>query len=399
MNRPLLVILSAVTLDAIGIGLIFPILPGLLKELASSGEVSTLYGLILAVYAAMQFLFAPILGVMSDRYGRRPVLLVSLAGAALDYVVMALAPQLWLLVLSRAVAGITSANMAVATAYITDITPEAERAQRFGWFHAMFGIGFIVGPVLGGALGDWWIRAPFFAAALLNGLNFALALFVLPESRAPRPPQRFDWASLDPFQPLRWALAFRALLPMIAVFVLFNFVGQIYGTVWALYGGEQLGWNGLWVGLSLGAYGLLHAGVQALLPGPLTRRLGERTTLIFGVACETVALAAVALGNSGWVVFAVMPLFALGGVGVPALQSLMTAEVDADRQGRLQGVLASLVSLSAVFGPLFFSGAYFALKPYWPGAVWLVAGAVYVLALPLMLGLRRRPGGTGRAPS
>jgi DHA1 family tetracycline resistance protein-like MFS transporter len=390
LNKALLVILGAVTLDAIGIGLIFPILPGLLKELAHAGEVSALYGVILAIYAAMQFLFSPILGVMSDRYGRRPVLLVSLAGAALDYVVMALAPALWLLVVSRAIAGLTSANMAVATAYITDITPEGERARRFGYFHAMFGIGFIVGPVLGGALGDWWIRAPFFAAALLNAANFALALFVLPETHRPAAPARFDWSALNPFQPLRWALSFRALLPMIAVFVIFNFVGQIYGTVWALYGGEQLDWSGLWIGISLGAYGLLHALVQALLPGPVSERLGERATLILGIACETVALAAVAVTGSGWVVFAVMPLFALGGVGVPALQSLMTAVGVAGRQGLLQGVLAAVGRVSAVAGPLFFSEAYLALKPYWPGGIWMVGGAIYVLTLPLLLSLRPR---------
>ena len=183
MNKALIIILSTVALDAVGIGLIFPILPALLREVTHSGQVDLLYGVMLAIYAAMQFLFSPALGMLSDRFGRRPVLLVSLAGAAIDYLIMAFAPSLWLLVAGRAIAGITSANMAVATAYLTDITPEAQRAQRFGLFHAMFGIGFIIGPILGGVLGDFWVRAPFIAAALLNGINFALALFVLPESR------------------------------------------------------------------------------------------------------------------------------------------------------------------------------------------------------------------------
>ena len=154
----------------------------------------------LALYSACQFLFSPILGVLSDRFGRRPVLLISLAGAAIDYLIMAFAPELWMLVLGRAIAGITSANMAVATAYITDISTEEERAQRFGLFHAMFGIGFIIGPVLGGVLGDYWVRAPFIAAAVLNGVNFALALFVLPESRKGQPDAKFDLGRAQPVQ-------------------------------------------------------------------------------------------------------------------------------------------------------------------------------------------------------
>src|ERR1044071_6461905 len=173
MNKALVVILAAVTLDAVGIGLIFPILPALLRDVAHTAEVAPLFGLMLALYSAMQFLFSPVLGVLSDRYGRRPVLLVSLAGAAIDYLIMAFAPELWMLVLGRAIAGVTSANMAVATAYITDITTEDERAKRFGYFHAMFGIGFIIGPVIGGILGDIWVRAPFLVAAGLNAVNFA----------------------------------------------------------------------------------------------------------------------------------------------------------------------------------------------------------------------------------
>ncbi|MEO9296590.1 TCR/Tet family MFS transporter [Devosia alba] len=391
MNRALVVILTAVTLDAVGIGLIFPILPALLRDVGHISEVATLLGIMLALYSACQFLFSPILGVLSDRFGRRPVLLISLAGAAIDYLVMALAPELWMLVLGRAVSGVTSANMAVATAYITDISSEGERAKRFGLFHAMFGIGFIIGPVLGGLLGDYWVRAPFVAAALLNGLNFALALFVLPESRPGQPGARFDLDTLNPFKPLRWAFSFAALIPLMVIFVIMNFVGTMYGTMWALFSEDSFQWNGLTIGLSLGAFGVFHAGAQAFLTGPAVAMLGERWALIIGMGCELTALIVLGFATQGWVLFALAPLFALGGIGMPALQSLVTTQVGPDKQGQLQGVLASLVSLAAVGGPLFFSFVYFGIRNEWPGLIWIVGAAIYLLALPLMLGIRRRP--------
>jgi len=390
VNKALIVILAAVTLDAVGIGLIFPILPALLRDVGHVTEVATLLGVMLALYSACQFLFSPILGVLSDRFGRRPVLLLSLAGAAIDYLIMAFAPQLWMLVLGRAISGITSANMAVATAYITDISTEEERARRFGLFHAMFGIGFIIGPVLGGILGDFWVRAPFIAAALLNAVNFALALFVLPESRPGQKGAGFTWDALNPFKPLKWALTFSALIPMMAIFVIMNFVGTMYGTIWAMFGEDTFQWSGLMIGLSLGAFGVFHAGAQAFLTGPAVARLGERWALIVGMGCELTALVVVGFATQGWILFALAPLFALGGIGMPALQSLTTRQVGPDKQGQLQGVLASLVSLAAVFGPLFFSLVYFAARGTWPGLIWIVGAAIYLLALPLMLGLRRR---------
>lgn len=389
LNKPLIVILAAVMLDAVGIGLIFPILPGLLREVAHLFDIAPLYGAMLSVYALMQFVFAPVLGALSDRFGRRPVLLISLAGAALDYLLMALTPYMWVLFIGRAIAGLTSANMAVASAYITDISDEDKRAQRFGYMHAMFGIGFIVGPVLGGLLGEFWIRAPFVLAAVLNFANFALAYFVLPESRKGQS-QGFEWRQLNPLRPLKWALGMKVLMPFLAVFVILNFVGQVYGSVWVLYGEDALGWSPLLVGLSLAFYGALHALAQMTLPGPAVRRFGERATLLIGLAAEITGLIGFAIIGQGWAAYALMPLFALGGIGVPALQSLTTRAVDADHQGRLQGVLTSLMSLTAVFGPLVFTGGYFASKDWWLGSVWILAAATYVLALPLAGYLRPR---------
>ncbi len=390
LNKPLIVILGAVMLDAVGIGLIFPILPGLLREVAHLFDVAPLYGAMLSVYALMQFVFAPVFGALSDRFGRRPVLLISLAGAALDYVLMALTPYLWVLFLGRAIAGLTSANMAVASAYITDISDEDKRAQRFGYMHAMFGIGFIVGPVLGGLLGEFWIRAPFVLAAALNFVNFALAYFVLPESRKGEG-GAFELRQLNPLKPLGWALGVRVLLPFLAVFIILNFVGQVYGSVWVLYGEDALLWSPFWVGVSLAFYGALHAAVQMTLPGPVAQRFGERTTLLIGLGSEVIALVGFALIGAGWAAYALMPLFALGGIGIPALQSLTTRAVDANHQGRLQGVLTSLMSLTAVFGPLVFTGAYFASKNWWLGSVWILAAALYALILPLAGYLRPRP--------
>jgi DHA1 family tetracycline resistance protein-like MFS transporter len=295
-----------------------------------------------------------------------------------------------MLIIGRAIAGFTSANMATATAYITDISAPDDRPRRFGLFHATFGVGFIVGPVLGGIAGDIWIRAPFLLAAALNGVNFALALFVLPESRAGRADARIDRTALNPLRPLGWALSVKSLIPLMTIWLIFNLTGQVYGTCWALWGADAFGWSGLWIGLSLGAFGLFHALAQVFLPGPVAQRFGERNAMLIGIACEGSSLLVIAFSSQPWVVFAIMPLFAAGGVGVPALQSLITRQVGEDRQGQLQGVLASIVSLAAIAGPLLFSAVYFAVAPGWPGLVWIAGLAVYCCALPVILRMPAR---------
>ena len=191
--------------------------------------------------------------------------------------------------------------------------------------------------------------------------------------------------------PLAWAFSLKGLLPLIAVFFILNFVGNMYGTVWALYGVDAFEWNGLMVGLSLAGYGLFHALVQALLPGPIVKRIGERNALLLGMAFESAGLLLTAIATHGWVVFAVLPLYALGGVGVPALQSLTTQQADADKQGQLQGVMASIVSVASIFGPLFFAAIYFGIRDTWPGIIWAVGVGIYLLTIPLILGIRRAP--------
>jgi DHA1 family tetracycline resistance protein-like MFS transporter len=384
MNRPLVVIYAAVALDAVGIGLIFPILPRLLEDVTHIQNIALYIGIMTALYAIMQFTFAPMLGASSDNLGRRPVLLISLAGAAINYVVMAFAPQLWMLILGRAIAGLTSANVSVATAYITDISPEETRARRFGLLNAMFGIGFIIGPVLGGLLGDYWLRLPFIAAAVLNACNLVLAYVILPESRQPSR-KKITLHALNPLRPLRWVFSMKGLLPITLVFFILSASGEAYGTCWALWGFDAFHWNGRWIGLSLGTFGVCQTLAQTFLPGPATKLLGDRGAVLVGIACACVALVVMAFASQGWIIFAIMPIFALAGIGTPALQTLGTRLVDSDHQGQLQGVLASAVSLASIAAPLAFSTIYFVSRQDWPGAIWLSVVVVYAVAVPLIL--------------
>ncbi len=395
MNKPLVVIFAAIALDAVGIGLIFPILPRLLESVAHTQNTAPIIGIMIALYAVMQFIFAPVLGALSDNLGRRPVLLISLVGAAINYVAMAFAPQLWMLLLGRAIAGLTSANMSVAMAYVTDISPEDKRARRFGLFNAMFGAGFIVGPVLGGLLGDYWLRLPFIAAAALNAGNLLLALFVLPELHTPAR-QKIDLAALNPLRPLRWVFSMKGLVPVVLVFFILAATGEAYGTCWALWGFDAFRWNGFWIGLSLGTFGACLTLAQAFLPGPATKYLGERNAVLVGIACACGALVAMAFAKQGWIVFAIMPVFALGGIGTPAFQALATRQVDAARQGQFQGVLASAVSLASIVGPLVFSTFYFLVQKRWPGAIWLSVVVIYAIAVPLVFRGTRTAGPASR---
>ena len=390
MNKSLIVIFTAIGLDAVGIGLIFPILPRLIEDVTHAHDVAPSIGVLAALYAMMQFVFAPVLGALSDRLGRRPVLLVSLAGAAVNYLVMAFAPSLWMLFIGRAIAGLTSANISVATAYITDISPEDTRAKRFGLFNAMFGIGFVLGPVLGGVLGDYGLRLPFIAAAVLNAGNLLLALLVLPESRAPSRGS-LDLAALNPLRPLRWVFSMKSLMPIVAAFFILSATGEVYGVCWALWGNDVFRWNGLWIGLSLGAFGVCQSLAQAFLPAPAVKLLGERRTVLAGIAGACAALVVMAFARHGWMVFAIMPVFALAGIGAPALQSLATRLVDDSRQGQFQGVLASAVSLASIIGPLAFSTLYVVVREQWPGAIWLSALAVNAAAIPFILRVPFQP--------
>jgi DHA1 family tetracycline resistance protein-like MFS transporter len=383
MNRALLTILSTVVLSAIGIGLTMPIIPQLMRDVGHTAELGWRFGAFTGLYALMQFVFSPILGMMSDRYGRRPILLLSLAGAVVDYLFMAIAPSLSLLFVGRAIAGITGASMAVTSAYIADVTPEEQRSRRYGQLGACFGIGFIIGPVLGGLLGAWWVRAPFLAAAAMNALNLLLTLWLVKESHTAK--DSAERISLNPLASLRWALSFKALLPLLGVYVILVLVGEIGGTIWVLYGEDKFAWDALTIGLSLAGFGAFHALAQAFVVGPIAERWGERAALLIGIVSDGTAYVILAFTVHGWVAFALMPLFCLGGIGAPALQSLVSGSVGPDQQGKLQGVMASTASLASVIGPVAISTIYFMSRGTFPGMVWIIGACLYLLCLPVLL--------------
>ncbi|EKA2132990.1 Tet(A)/Tet(B)/Tet(C) family tetracycline efflux MFS transporter [Citrobacter freundii] len=393
MNKSLSVILTTVFLDAVGIGLVMPVLPELLRSLAGENVGSIHYGALLATYALMQFIFAPMLGALSDQFGRRPVLIVSLACAVADYLLMAAAPSLLWLYIGRIIAGVTGANMAVATAYVTDITPASDRAKRFGLLGAVFGVGFIAGPVLGGLLGEWHLYAPFLGAAAMNGINLIMAIILLQESKHPG-----KTAELSTGQPMFTRLSNLitqpGMAPLLGVFLIVTLVSQVPATLWVLYGQGRYGWSLFIAGMSLAGYGVCHALAQAFAIAPMVKRLGERNTLLCGLACDALGLLLLSIAVEGWMPFALLPLFALGGVAVPALQSMMARCVSDERQGELQGGLSSINSLGAIAGPLLVTRLYDMTQLTAPGKVWALAAMLYVLVLPILF-IRRKSGQPG----
>ena len=384
-HRSCLIALLILCLDAVGLGLIMPVLPTLLRELVSGGQVATHYGVLLSLYALMQIVCAPLLGLLSDKYGRRPVLLASLAGAAVDYTVMALAPVLWVLYIGRLVSGITGATGAVVASTIADATPEQERARWFAYIGACYGLGMIAGPALGGSLAGLSIHAPFVGAALLNAAAFALACLFLRETRVPRKAVvKKSARRFIPFGFLGLQHLGQGLLGLGAVFFIIQLIGQLPAALWVIYGEDRFAWDTLMVGVSLAAYGIAHALFQAFAMGPVAQRLGERNTLLLGMVADASGFVLLAFAVRSWMVFPVLLLLAAGGLGMPALQSMLSKRVASDQQGALQGVLSSLNNLGALLGPLAFTQLYSYTATQWNGWVWLLGGSLYVLCFPVL---------------
>ena len=397
MSRSRLLILFIVVLDAIGIGVVFPTLPALLRSLEhGGGDLARQYGYLLAAYALTMLFASPILGMLSDRFGRRPLLLFSLIGTAFDDLVMAVTPSLAVLYAGRTLAGLTGANLTVANAYMADITSEEDRAAAFGRMNACFGLGFIAGPILGGVAGMYSVRAPFYVAAALNAVGALLCVFALPESRTVLPERKpMTWRQLNPFGALRSITQLHGVSRMLYVFCTMDLVGQVPAVLWVIYGTARFSWSPATVGLSFAAFGFMHALVQAFLPARAQTCFGERGSVLAGIISDSFGFVLFSLARNTLTAFGIMPFLCLGGIALPSVQSMLSRSVDESRQGELQGVLTSFNSLIAVVGPIIASNLFAVFQqrmPSYPGGIWLVPVLLYVPCLALLLFSRTRRG-------
>jgi len=395
-RRPALgFIFVTLTLDILGIGLVVPILPKLIEQFQGGdvAQASGTYGLLHALYALMQFMFAPLIGSLSDRLGRRPVILISLLGSGLDYFVIAYAPNLAWFVVGRIIAGITGANFAAATAYIADISPPEKRAANFGLIGAAFGLGFIIGPVLGGWLGHYGMKVPFLAAGTLTLVNWLYGVFVLPESLAPENRRAFSWANSNPVGALTALRRYPALLGLVTAYFICLLAHQVYPSIWVLYTGYRYQWDTFETGLSLAMVGVMAGVVQGGLTKRVVDWLGEAKTMRYGLVMATFFYAAYGLASQPWMIYVCIVFGSLSGLVTPAVQALMSHAVPANEQGGLQGALTSLSSVTGILGPIvstklfgyFISDKAPILLPgapfFWSALLMLVALAVAVPAL------------------
>jgi MFS transporter, DHA1 family, tetracycline resistance protein len=386
-QRALVFIFCTVTLDIMALGLVIPVLPTLVLgfmdgDTASAAQV---FGVFATVWAAMQFLFSPILGALSDRHGRRPVILLSCLGLGLDYVFMALAPSLLLLFVGRVISGITSATIGTASAYIADVAPPEKRARAFGMIGVAFGLGFVVGPAIGGLLGGFDPRLPFWVAAGLCLANAAFGWFVLPESLPPERRMAFEWRRANPLGSLTLLRSHRQLLALAGVDFLGQLAHQVLPAVFVLYTLHRYGWGEAAVGLALAGVGITSAIVQGALVGPLVSRWGERRMLVTGLLLGAAGMAIYGLAPTGPIFWLGIPVMALWGLAGPSVQGLMTQLVSPSEQGQLQGANTALMAISGLIGPGIFVSIFACAirEGTWlnlPGAPWLLAALLLTAA-------------------
>lgn len=407
-------IFLTIFIDVLGIGIIIPVLPELVKQFVG-GETATAgryYGLLVASYAAMQFLCAPIMGSLSDRFGRRPVLLASLFGLGVDYVIQGLAPTIAWLFAGRIVAGMFGAAYTTGNAYIADISTPETRARNYGLVGVAFGLAFVVGPAVGGLVGSVHLRWPFFLSAGLALVNWLYGFFVLPESLPAERRSAFTWRRAHPLASVGVLRAYPLVAGLAVVFVLVSLAQRGLETSWVLYTGYRYGWDERTNGLTLGLVGLMAVIVQGLLVKPVTARLGERRAIVVGLSIGTLAFLGYGLAWKGWMVPCIIVAGALAGVAGPAIQGMVAGTVRPTEQGKVQGALTSLISLTTIVAPLLFVAGLFSYftseaapvhlpgAPFFLGALLFTAGLSYLVRLFRRLPAReaeepRREGGSG----
>lgn len=398
-KKALLFIFITILVDVIGIGIIIPIIPELIMELTGEPNYqAVIYGMWLTVaFAGMQFLFSPVLGEISDRVGRRPVLLLSLFGLGVDYLIHAWAPTLLWLFVGRLLAGITGASFTVASAYIADISSKENKAKNFGMIGAAFGLGFIIGPGIGGFFGEIDLRLPFYIAAGLTFANFLFGYFVVPESLLPENRRPINYLKMIPGVSLVSLRNYKGVLLLIIAFFLANLAGQVLPAVWSYVGIERYSWSPREIGISLVVVGIIVSIVQGFLVGKVVKAFGKQKVIIGGFLLWMIGMFLVGLAKETWMLYAFLIPYALGGVAGPTVQGLISNQVSDKEQGNLQGAITGLVSLTAIFGQLIFSPVfYYFIKPetptYFPGAPYVLASLIFAIAFVFAVVAMRRIG-------
>jgi DHA1 family tetracycline resistance protein-like MFS transporter len=375
-------------IDVTGLGLIIPVVPKLIEQLLHTTDISkvALYGGLLTFsYAIMQFLFAPVLGNLSDKFGRRPVLLFSLFGFGLDYLFLSFAPSITWLFVGRVIAGITGASMTTASAYIADISTPETRAQNFGMIGAAFGLGFIIGPMIGGLLGEMGPRIPFLVAAGLALLNAAYGYFILPESLGVENRRSFDWKRANPISSLKNLSRFPAVSGLIVSFFLIYIASHAVQSNWSYFNIEKFKWTPKIIGISLAVVGVLVSAVQGGLVRFVNPKLGNEKSVYVGLLLYTFGLVLFGLATQSWMMFVFLIPYCLGGISGPGLQAIISGQVPPNEQGELQGSLTSVISITSIVGPLVMSNlfAYFtgpSAPIYFPGAPFMLAAFLMLLS-------------------
>ena len=397
---PIFVIFTTVVLDSMGIGIIIPVMPALFADVTGTEKISDIAiwgGLLASTFALMQFIFGPILGALSDRYGRKPILLLALFVMAAYYLLMGFAQTLWLLFLGRLIGGITAATHATANAYMADISSPEEKAARFGMLGAGFGLGFVLGPLIGGLLGEWGPRAPFFAAAMLAAANGVLCYFVLKESLKTKNRREFMWYRANPIGAILDLRKFEGIYSLLLVFLLFTIGTSIYAAIWPFFTVERFNWSPGMIGISLTIYGVCFAIVQGVLVRPAIKIWGEKKTIIIGFCFEFSAMVTFAFLTDGKILIILIPLASLGVLAQPAIQAILSKSVGDDRQGAIQGVASSLNAIAMVITPITMTWilAVFSdktAKYYFPGMPFLFSALIVLLCLFIIS--RRKPAST-----